>query len=936
MTTENNPKEVPLELQTHHKDQNTIGQEVPLELQTHNDDIKKPRITSPMDYPEVKRLSDVAAGGAGALASTGLLVPSGIYKKGLDLLPLLKLDPTLLPGGLHRYLNSQIGNIGGEISAKDLAKATNMAKVQNFPEVQQAIALSKGLPPSMNPVYAQHPNGLYKDTGFRDYNPGTAPIDLSPYAVPKKVATGKPKLDLATNVVRSVPGRGFLGGYNAMDAINQDNPLQTGIAAVGTAGALAPYAEPLLPTKIRQKTLPKQLGGLAALGAPIINLILDQFKSDPDKDIGVLGKKAEGGAVHMAGGGKLGLLTEAAAPLGSKMLQELSALIKAEGRTPVVPASSEWFKGNKGPQPLIEKVLEKTGKERSDYPYGAFVDPRTGEVLDQKIYGSTGVLIDPNTRRPMMSVADEMEALNSKNGLLTKSNLLKDNKYRVLGGDSLLGNSPFIATIDSGPGHFYGMGTEYATPTMLKNLEKGTSNPYLRPYSHGDLFGMGDVIGQVKPHGGKISDVYEKLFVAPKGSDVPGVRLNRAEGGVVGYSGGRSVSNYKQEHTAQAYDPSYSEQIKDYAKKFLTKEQADAIFGGPTAGFLDKINPISMLAQTPGVIADSAKGFLESSKQGDYPSAMLNSTVGLLNVAPFVKPAAKVATATGKTVLKELGPKFGEMSEDFLHRVGALHPITAYHGTPHKIQGAFDLTKVGTGEGHQTFGHGIYFAQEPKVSEQYRKTLSEKLNKTTGSNVKGNLYKVDIPDEQIPKMLDLDKPLSEQKHVWDALHPDVRNAIDDLMERQYRNPMSEVPEAYMGRNLYRALSHHDVGEVLPAEVPNSSWLKGDTSYEKHASQYLNSLGIPGIKYLDQGSRGSAPTIRKVTILDPETNTFTKQQYEVNPGWHEPNKKYHFSTPEEAQAHADSYGTRNYISFDPATVKILEENGNPLDILKGAK
>lgn len=262
--------------------------------------------------------------------------------------------------------------------------------------------------------------------------------------------------------------------------------------------------------------------------------------------------------------------------------------------------------------------------------------------------------------------------------------------------------------------------------------------------------------------------------------------------------------------------------------------------------------------------------------------------------------------------------------------------ITAWHGTPHKILGGFDLAKVGTGEGNQTFGHGMYFGQERKTGEEYQRRLSEKLSKNTGLETKGNLYKVDIPDEQIPKMLDLDKPISEQMHVWEALHPDVRKAIDDLMETQHRNPISEVPEVYTGHNLYRALTHHDVGEVLPPELPNSNWFKGDTSYEKHASQYLNSLGIPGIKYLDQGSRGNAPIVRKVNVLDPETNTYTKVQYEVDPRHLDPNKKHYFSTPEEAQAKADSYGTRNFVSFDPATVKILEENDNPLDILKGSK
>jgi hypothetical protein len=45
---------------------------------------------------------------------------------------------------------------------------------------------------------------------------------------------------------------------------------------------------------------------------------------------------------------------------------------------------------------------------------------------------------------------------------------------------------------------------------------------------------MGDVVGQVQVGGRGIPhDVYEKLFVAPKGSDVPGVKLNKKTGGKV-------------------------------------------------------------------------------------------------------------------------------------------------------------------------------------------------------------------------------------------------------------------------------------------------------------------------------------------------------------------------------------------------------------------
>ena len=50
--------------------------------------------------------------------------------------------------------------------------------------------------------------------------------------------------------------------------------------------------------------------------------------------------------------------------------------------------------------------------------------------------------------------------------------------------------------------------------------------------------------------------------------------------------------------------------------------------------------------------------------------------------------------------------------------------LTAFHGTPHKILGKFDISKVGTGEGAQAYGHGMYFAEAPTVAKEYQRKLS--------------------------------------------------------------------------------------------------------------------------------------------------------------------------------------------------------------------
>jgi hypothetical protein len=49
--------------------------------------------------------------------------------------------------------------------------------------------------------------------------------------------------------------------------------------------------------------------------------------------------------------------------------------------------------------------------------------------------------------------------------------------------------------------------------------------------------------------------------------------------------------------------------------------------------------------------------------------------------------------------------------------------IRAYHGTQHKFD-KFDLSKVGTGEGAQAQGHGLYFAEYEPIAKFYRESTA--------------------------------------------------------------------------------------------------------------------------------------------------------------------------------------------------------------------
>lgn len=51
------------------------------------------------------------------------------------------------------------------------------------------------------------------------------------------------------------------------------------------------------------------------------------------------------------------------------------------------------------------------------------------------------------------------------------------------------------------------------------------------------------------------------------------------------------------------------------------------------------------------------------------------------------------------------------------------NPTVAYHGTPHTVD-KFKMAKIGTGEGAQVKGHGLYFTKSKDIADWYRRVIS--------------------------------------------------------------------------------------------------------------------------------------------------------------------------------------------------------------------
>lgn len=232
-----------------------------------------------------------------------------------------------------------------------------------------------------------------------------------------------------------------------------------------------------------------------------------------------------------------------------------------------------------------------------------------------------------------------------------------------------------------------------------------------------------------------------------------------------------------------------------------------------------------------------------------------------------IAPALEAATLPmGTGALAGVPVKAGEA-------VLGAGPIRAYHGSPYDFD-RFDLSKIGTGEGAQAYGHGLYFAESPKVAEIYRNKLGgQDVNSTArfyleqnnwdkpaaiaqmeaehakmpefGKNVVDNIrgqieksparmYEVNINADPA-HFLDWDKSLSQQS-------PPAIQKLDQtgfLSELKSINALQD-PRTNV-RDLVNSLQR-GYGENSPVRS------------EPEATAMLSNAGIPGIKYLDQGSR----------------------------------------------------------------------------------
>lgn len=218
---------------------------------------------------------------------------------------------------------------------------------------------------------------------------------------------------------------------------------------------------------------------------------------------------------------------------------------------------------------------------------------------------------------------------------------------------------------------------------------------------------------------------------------------------------------------------------------------------------------------------------------------------------------------------------------------GVRKVIRAFHGSPYDFD-KFDSRKIGTGEGAQAYGHGLYFAGKEKTAKTYRDSLGrhdpqidamvQRLNDLRGGseyplrdevdelvwqiqnargiaeNTPGHMYEVEIgyPEEAL---LDWDKPMG--RGVARRLTPSLRQGLE-------RGVRDRLDMGQLGRH----------AESLRAMLDDPSLATGQVLHEGlvsdlgsvGAARSMTNAGIPGLRFLDQGSRRAGDGTRNYVIF----------------------------------------------------------------------
>jgi hypothetical protein len=210
--------------------------------------------------------------------------------------------------------------------------------------------------------------------------------------------------------------------------------------------------------------------------------------------------------------------------------------------------------------------------------------------------------------------------------------------------------------------------------------------------------------------------------------------------------------------------------------------------------------------------------------------------------------------------------------------------IKAYHGSPHDFD-KFQLSKIGTGEGAQAYGHGLYFAENEAIAKSYRDGLTslavdpaKRLLAKQGNDVDAAILAARAEIQRLQNLnLTPDTGLDRARSMIATQENNL--AALNSMKNTGQMPSGRMYEVNINADPAKMLDWDKrIGEQSPDVIRAFKDLQGSrfSPYDTVQKYTINDpdtvrefaqAGIPGIKYLDAGSRSAGEGSRNFVVFD---------------------------------------------------------------------
>lgn len=234
--------------------------------------------------------------------------------------------------------------------------------------------------------------------------------------------------------------------------------------------------------------------------------------------------------------------------------------------------------------------------------------------------------------------------------------------------------------------------------------------------------------------------------------------------------------------------------------------------------------------------------------------------------------------------------------------------ITAYHGSPYDFD-RFDISKMGSGEGAQAYGPGLYFAEAEDVARNYRDNLQPMASQARDNpdNLMRTAFSVGRDAAGALQYLEsewrkwgYDRPQNDlQTYRAAAMREAIERIKGGETAAKNRKTMYEVrinadPEDFLDWDapwasqpaaVQRAMREAGVhpersGPFGTKEIPDTpisiSAERALKDPQHMIHETLKEQSVPGIKYLDQGSRAAGEGSRNYVVFDDKLIDIVKK------------------------------------------------------------